>query len=192
MVKILMNIAEITKYIFIEDQDLSGDIALVFGTWNSWRPSLERAVELYKNKLVPKIIVSGGINNETGIIEGDFMAKELVTMGVPVEDILIENKATNTLENVVFSMLIIERILGLNNIKVITAVVKNFHSRRALMTLRRNIPNGIILKSAEYVSPFFNFTKNDWFQSDSGREKVFEEIEKIKKYLAKGDLIEIE
>lgn len=187
-----MNIAEITKYIFIEDQDLSGDIALVFGTWNSWRPSLERAVELYKNKLVPKIIVSGGINNETGIIEGDFMAKELVTMGVPVEDILIENKATNTLENVVFSMLIIERILGLNNIKVITAVVKNFHSRRALMTLRRNIPNGIILKSAEYVSPFFNFTKNDWFQSDSGREKVFEEIEKIKKYLAKGDLIEIE
>ncbi len=186
-----MTTEEITKYIFLEDHDLKGDIAFVFGTWKSWKDSVEKAAELYKNKLVPKIIVSGGFNKDTGIVEGDFMALELINLGVPRRDILIENKATNTLENVLFSKVIIDTVLGLNKIKVITAVVKNFHARRALMTLRKYMPADVILKSAPHVSSFFNFTKDNWFQSDLGRKKVFGELEKIKKYLANGSLADL-
>ena len=40
---------EITDYIFLDDTDLKGDIAFVFGTWNAWKESVEKAVELYKN-----------------------------------------------------------------------------------------------------------------------------------------------
>ncbi len=182
---------EITKYIFIEDQDLAGDIAFVFGTWKAWKGSVEKAYELYKNKLVLKIIVSGGFNKETGIVEADFMTENLVNLGVPRKNILVENKSTNTLENVLFSKRLIDRKLGLDKIKTITAVVKNFHARRALMTLRKNMPARIILKSAPHVSPFFNFTKDDWFKTDFGREKVLGEVEKIKKYLAIGSLAEL-
>ncbi len=188
----MMTTEEITKYIFLEDSDLKGDIAFVPGTWNSWQASIQKVVTLYKTGLVPKIIVSGGVNKVSGIIEGDLMAADLARLAVPREDILVENKSTNTLENVLFSLPIIEESLGLDNVKTIVAVVKNFHARRALMTLRKNLPARVVLKSASYVPlPLFNFTKDDWFLSEVGREKVLGEMEKIKKYLANGSIMEL-
>jgi uncharacterized SAM-binding protein YcdF (DUF218 family) len=183
---------EITKYIFLDDADLNGDIAFVFGTWNAWKGSVGKATELYKNKWVPKMIFSGGVNKKTGVIEGEAMAEEAIKLGVAREDVLIENKSTNTLENVLFSLEVIDKEIGLENIKVITAVVKNYHARRALMTLRKHIPDHIELKAAAYASDYYPFTKENWSKSDLGREKVLEEVEKIKIYLAKGDLAELE
>lgn len=186
-----MTTDEVTKYIFLEDSDVRGDIAFVFGTWNSWKISILKAAELYKKGLVPKILVSGGVNRHTGIVEGDLMGKEMENLGIPPADILIENKATNTLENVTFSLPIIDRALGLDSIKVITAVVKNFHARRALMTLRKQMPEGTILKSAVYISPIRNFTKDNWHESELGRRTVMEEVRKIQEYLKNGSIAEL-
>lgn len=187
-----MDTENITNYIFVDDKNLKGDIALVFGTWNAWKESVEKAAELYKDSLVPKIIVSGGANPVTGIIEGDLMAIELEKLGVLKKDILVENRSTNTLENVLFSKEIIDKQLGFKNINVVTAVVKNYHARRALMTLRKHLPKNIELKSAVYVSAYYNFTKENWHKTERGKEKVMEEVNKIKTYLAKGDLEEID
>lgn len=182
---------EITKYIFIDDADTKGDIAFVFGTWNAWKESVEKAVELYKSGSVPKIIFSGGVNKKVGVIEGKAMAEEAIKLGVSREDILIEDRSANTLENVLFSLDLIDKELGLQNIKVTTAVVKNYHARRALMTLRKHIPAHVQLKASAYISDYYPFTKKNWTESDPGKEKVFEEVEKIKTYLAKGDLAEL-
>ncbi len=182
---------EITKYIFLDDADTKGDIAFVFGTWNAWKESVEKSVELYKSGSVPKIIFSGGMNKKAGVIEGEAVAEEAIKLGVTREDILIENRSANTLENVLFSLDLLDKELGLQNIKVITAVVKNYHARRALMTLRKHIPAHIQLKVAAYMSDHYPFTKENWTESDPGKEKVFEEVEKIKTYLAKGDLAEL-
>ena len=38
-----MNIRKITDYIFLDHKDPAGDIALVFGTWNAWQESIEKA-----------------------------------------------------------------------------------------------------------------------------------------------------
>ena len=186
-----MDIKEITDYIFLNDKNPSGDIAFVFGTWNAWKESIEKAAELYKNGFVPKVIVSSGENPVTGASEGDLMALDLEKLGVPKKDILIEKKSTNTLENVLFSKKIIDKELGLQNIRIITAVVKNYHARRALMTLRKHIPKNIQLKSAAYASADYPFTKDNWHNVEDGNKKVMEEVEKIKMYLAKGDLTEL-
>ena len=182
---------EITKYIFLNNEDLRGDIAFVFGTWNAWRGSVEKAVELYQAGLVPKIIFSGGINKKTGITEGPAMAEEAVKLGVPRENILIEDGSTNTLENVLFSLTLMGKEIGLQNIHAIIGVVKNYHARRALMTLRRHVPMHVLLKAAAYTSDYYPFTKENWLQSDLGKEKVLEELRKIEVYLAKGDLAEL-
>lgn len=186
-----MNTKEITNYIFLDDKNPSGDIALVFGTWNAWKESVEKAAELYKNGFVPKIIVSGGVNPTNGVIEGDLMAIELEKLGVAKKDILIENRSSNTLENVLFSIAVIDKELGLQNIHIITAVVKNYHARRALMTLRKHTPQNIQLKSAAYAAAHYPFTRENWYNTENGNKKVMEEIEKIKIYLAKGDLSEL-
>ncbi|HMP67580.1 MAG TPA: YdcF family protein [Candidatus Paceibacterota bacterium] len=186
-----MNKNEITKYIFINDENPKGDLAFVFGTMNSWKESIEKTAELYKGGFVPKVIVSGGINKTTGIVEGDFMAIELEKLGIPKKDILIENKSMNTLENVLFSIEVIDKKIGLENIGTITAVVKNFHARRALMTLRKQISKHVKLKSAAYTSDKYPFTKENWHEIEIGKNKVMEEVVKIKTYFAKGDLAEL-
>lgn len=187
----MMTNKEITQYIFLDDHDPRGDIALVFGTWNAWKGSVEKAAELYKKALVPKIIFSGGINKNTEMTEGVAMAEEAIELGIRREDILIEDKSTNTLENVIFSLKIIDKEIGLYNINTITAVVKNYHARRSLMTLRRYTPAHIQFKVAAYISPYYDFSKDNWLLSDLGKEKVLEEMKKIKIYLDKGDLTEL-
>lgn len=186
-----MNTKEITDYIFLENNDPTGDIGFIFGTWIAWKPSVEKAAELYKNGFVSKLIVSGGLNQKSDIVEGEFMAKELEKLGVPKNDILIENKSTNTLENVVFSKEIIEREIGFENIKTVVGIVKNYHSRRALMTLRKHLPNGVILKASPYHSPNDLFRKDNWYKTNSGTQKINEEINKIKQYLDKGDIAKL-
>lgn len=186
-----MNEKEITDYIFLDDFNPKGDIAFVFGTWNAHKESVQKAVDLYKSGLVPKIIFSGGLNPKYSVIEAPAMALEAIGLGVPQGDILIEDKSTNTLENVVFSLKVIEKEIGLDNIKTIVAVAKNYHSRRVLMTLRRHVPRHIKLKVSAYSSEHYSFTKENWTESELGRKKIFEEKEKIKKYLEKGDLTEL-
>jgi uncharacterized SAM-binding protein YcdF (DUF218 family) len=186
-----MNIEEITKYIFVDDKDPSADIALVFGTWVAWQESVEKTAYLYKKGLVRKIIVSGGPNKHSGYIEGDEMEKELEKLGVPAKDILIENKATSTLENVLFSREIIDREIGFENVGTIVAVVKNFHARRALMTLKKNMPPHVRLKASTYQLRKYDFDAENWHQSQLGRQKVQGELDKIEKYLKKGDIAEL-
>ncbi len=186
-----MTTQEITKYIFIDDKDPQGSIAIVFGTWNARKYSVEKAVELYKKGNVPKIVFSGGYNEKSGVVEGQIMAEEAIKLGVPSKDILIENRSRNTLENVLFSIDIIDKEIGLKNIESIIAVVKNYHARRVLMTLKKHIPPHIQLKATAYTSEFYPFTKENWYKSDLGKKKVFEEIEKINTYLAKEDIAEL-
>ncbi len=186
-----MKVEEIANYIFLEDSNPKGDIAFVFGTMLAWEGSVKKAVELYRSGAISKIIVSGGKNPKSGIIEGDWMKGKIVELGVPSGDILNENTSTNSLENVLFAKALLEKEIGLQNIKTIVAVVKNYHSRRAVMTLKKHFPSHTIFRVAPYYSEYYGFTKENWQESEFGKEKVAEEIEKIKKYLAKGDIQEL-
>lgn len=189
--KVMTN-EEITNYIFLDDADQSGDIGFVFGTWNAFYDACKKAAEVCNKGLVPKLVVSGGVNKRSGLNEGDLMAQEIMKQGVSQGDIFNENKSTNTLENVLFSKEILDQKIGLNTIHIIVAIAKNIHMRRALMTLKRHMPSSITLKAAAYPSAYYgNITKENWYQSDVGRGYVVKELEKIKMYLAKGDLVEL-
>ena len=67
----------------------------------------QRAAELYFEGWAPMIIFSGGLGNLTRDIwtetEADQFAKLAASMGVPKGSILIENKSTNTGENILFT-----------------------------------------------------------------------------------------
>jgi len=181
-------IKRITDYIFLEDTDKSADIALVFGTMY-WQYPLQKVLGLYRSNLIRGVIFSGGINRHSGKNEARKMAKEAVKSGIQETDIMIEDKSINTLENVRFSKEILAREIGFENIRSIVAIVKHYHSRRALMTMKRHLPQCIILKSCPYQ--LFDFTKENWHLSEKGREKVLQELDKIRVYLAKGNLAEI-
>lgn len=180
-------IKKITEYIFLKSSPQKADLALVFGTRH--QEAINKVYELYYSGLVRKILVSGGINRVTGENEALEMSNKLIELGVNQNYIILEDKSTNSLENVLFSKQVIDKKIGFNKIKKIIAIVKHYHSRRALMTLKRYFPDTVELIPATYE--IYGFTVNNWFDSEVGKEKVLGEWNKIPKYLARGDIKEL-
>ncbi|MGN7458021.1 YdcF family protein [Paenibacillus pasadenensis] len=110
--------------------------AIVLGAalWND-RPSpglqerLDQALRLYEAGRVDKLIVSGGLDrNGSKLTEAQGMRLYLVDKGVPKEDILLENRATSTYENLVFSREAGEK----NGLSSYLIVTHEYHAPRAL------------------------------------------------------------
>lgn len=99
------------------------------------RSRLETALALEQGE---KIVVSGGQGPHETVTEASAMAKWLTERGIPSERILLEEEATNTLENLRFSARLIEadagKPVGECRIKVVSS---DFHCARAQLLARR-------------------------------------------------------
>lgn len=126
------------------------DIGIVLGGMTSYdrvnkqghfNMSSDRFIQtalLYKKGQIKKIIASGGQNgmfSEDDFMEADFVAKNLMDLGIPAEDIWIENQSKNTVENARFSRQIIDRNGGLKTKAVL--ITSAFHIPRATLTFEQ-------------------------------------------------------
>ena len=97
----------------------------------------KECIEEYGN--TGKVIVSGGKGNDEKISEAEAMKKYLIDIGVPEDMILVENKSTNTNENLEFSRKIIENDSGKAidevNVKIVTT---DFHAFRSRFLAKKN------------------------------------------------------
>lgn len=90
---------------------------------------LEKAVEVHKKTPETPIIVSGGQGADETISEAQAMKTYLVSQGIPEDIILMEDKSTNTSENLRYSKEIMEAHgTSTNQISLIT---NGFHMHRA-------------------------------------------------------------
>ena len=115
----------------------------------------ERGAELYLEGRAPLLLFSGGSGRITGRLweepEADLFARIALARGVPDERILIENRSTNTGENVVFTrQLLAER--GIDPASFIL-VQKPYMERRAYATFRKVWPE----KAVQVTSPRVTF-----------------------------------
>lgn len=90
-----------------------------------------QAIELYKRGIIKKIFFTGGSGSilHPDMKEGIFAKRFLITMGIPEEDILIENESNNTRENALFTKQIIDTAIPNGKFLLITSA---FHMRRSL------------------------------------------------------------
>lgn len=109
------------------------DYVIVLGAqWKENGPSyvlkkrLDKALEYLKANPETKVIVSGGQGSNEPISEAQGMYGYLVDAGIEAERILVEDKSTNTCENLVFSSELLEEA----NTRVVL-VTNNFHVFRA-------------------------------------------------------------
>jgi uncharacterized SAM-binding protein YcdF (DUF218 family) len=112
------------------------DAALVFGTGLAWKAEARSttAAELFQRGLVRYLIVSGGVRvPNTDLTEAEWFRAKLIALGVPAERILLENRATNTAENVEFSLPLIEQF----NFESVVLVMSDFEGIRAHLTAKR-------------------------------------------------------
>ncbi len=146
----------------------------------------ERGAELYLQGLAPIIIFSGGLGNFTKEIwdeaEADKFATIAMNMGVPRDAILIENKSTNTGENILFTQqLLKEKDLDPQSFIV---VQKPYMERRSYATFKKHWPD----KKLAVTSPQISFEKypNDEIPLEKVINIMVGDLQRIKIYPEKG------
>lgn len=97
-----------------------------------------QAVALYRQQKVKKILISGGIASVTGVLvgeeEGTAIRDYLVMLGLPKEDILLENQSRNTHENALFSAKILKNQFPKGQFLLCTSAS---HLRRSMACFRK-------------------------------------------------------
>jgi len=123
----------------IADQPQKADTIVVFGggvgeTGSPGKSTIERAryaVGLYRQGYAKKIIFSSGYTFRYNDAEN--MKLFALSMGVPEEDILLEQKANSTYENVKFSKLILDK----NGWDTVLLVSSPYNMARASLVFRK-------------------------------------------------------
>ncbi len=136
---------ELWDYLCMEHPLQHADVIIGFGSHDT--TIARRAAELYKAGWAPLILFSGYLGKGTlGVFdkpEAELFAEIAVREGVPPEAILIENKSTNTGENIHFSRSILES-RGMHPQRII-AVHKPYMTRRVWAALRKQWPEVEVL-----------------------------------------------
>lgn len=146
----------------------------------------DRAAELYLQGWAPLVIMSGGLGNLTQNMwtesEADQFAAIAIRKGVPEKAILVENKSTNTGENIVFTQQLLQQ-KGINPQKFIV-VQKPYMERRSYATFKKHWPD----KDLIVTSPQISFA--DYPNEEIPLERVINimvgDLQRIKEYPAKG------
>jgi uncharacterized SAM-binding protein YcdF (DUF218 family) len=137
-------------------QDVSCDYIVVLGAGvNGTRPSLslQERIDAAYDYLVAYpnavCIVSGGQGNGENITEAQCMYNELTAMGIETDRIWLEQRATNTRDNIRFSLDIIEGKTGTRPDRI-GLVSSEYHLYRAGLFARSEnvIANGIPAKTS--------------------------------------------
>ena len=152
----------------------------------------ERGAELYLQGWAPLLIMSGGLGRLTQEMwsepEADKFAKIALEMGVPEEAILIENKSTNTGENILFT----QQLLQKENLapKRFIVVQKPYMERRSFATFKKHWPEKELIVTSPQLSmqayPTAEITLGEVIHIMVG------DLQRIKVYPEKGFQIEQE
>ncbi len=146
----------------------------------------DRAAELYLEGWAPLVIMSGGLGNFTQEMwtekEADKFAAIAVQKGVPPHAMLIENRSTNTGENILFTQQLL-KAEGLN-IHSFIVVQKPYMERRSYATFKKHWPD----KELKVTSPQIPF--DEYANDEIPMEKVIHimagDLQRIKLYPQKG------
>ena len=64
---------------------------------------VETCADLWRGGIAPRVVFTGGVRINDGPAAGDQMANLAMSLGVPADDIVTENKAQSTLQNAIFT-----------------------------------------------------------------------------------------
>jgi uncharacterized SAM-binding protein YcdF (DUF218 family) len=174
-------------YHHLNHNPIPADVIVALGT-NDLRIA-EFAAGLYHRGYGKKVVCTGGIAHVSDLLatrwnvpEAEMYAAILQRSGVREEDILLETRASNTSENIVFTRELL-REAGIQP-KNILISVKPFMQRRAWATMAVEWPE----MPATIASP--NFTLDEYFTSELTPDRIVNimvgDLQRLWVYARKG------
>lgn len=149
----------------------------------------EYAAGLFKQGLAPIVVFSGHkgqLTEKWERSEAEVYAEAAIAAGLPREAILIENKSTNTGENLLFSRKLLEK-LGVNPRSVLL-VQKPYMERRTYATARKVWPEVECIVTSPPIS--FEDYPNDIIPKDIVINQMVADLQRILLYPSRGFQIE--
>ena len=155
---------------------------------------VERAVELYEKDWAPLVIFSGGLGAITRKLwtepEAERFARLAIAAGVPKDKVIIENRSSNTGENILYTkQLVADMDLELQKFIV---VQKPYMERRSFATFRKWWPEKQVIVTSPQIG-FDDYLANYANSALSPNEVVsimVGDLQRIRVYPARGYQIE--
>jgi len=123
------------------------DIILVLSGGNE-NERTDHAVALYKGGYAPRVLFSGSVRMSGGD-NAEYLKNLAVKKGLPESAALIEDQATSTCENLLFSREILLKMRA----RRVLLVTSPLHQRRAYLVARKVLGNTIEVVNAPFDSP---------------------------------------
>jgi uncharacterized SAM-binding protein YcdF (DUF218 family) len=149
----ILSLARIVwSYHHLNHELKKADCILVLGSHDT--RVAERGAELYLAGWAPLLIFSGGLGRLTDGVwqetEADKFSRIALQMGVPKQAILIENKSTNTGENILFT----KRLLKQQKLypESFIVVQKPYMERRSFATFKKVWPGKDIIVTSPQIA----------------------------------------
>jgi len=169
--------SEVFSSLVPEQRMQKSEAIFVFGSQSNAR--VERAVELYKQGIAPKIILSGKGPHyrDHEISEAERMAQFAVGSGVPREALILENSSVTVPDNVKRSLDLME-VLNWRP-KSLTIIASSFVLQRGMMEWYKFPPEpmDILPVAAKAISPHLN--AENWHRNAESVALVLNEYAKL-------------
>ena len=165
---------------------------IVFGNSNQINERAKTVIEKYKEGRFKKIVLCGGVsgisnlenNNES---EASRIKKIIISEGIPEEDIYMDEKSSNTFENIDNAMNIIAEVTG--NVNSLSIITGEYHLKRCVLAFLKKYPN---IKVTTIPSYDGYADRDNWFNGgsewNSGRCIVPWERNLLPKYVKEGKI----
>ncbi len=185
-----LSIEEYTKIVYGEyTPDIDNiDAIILLGGAKLW--CLDRASicsKLAKERNVKYILPTGGVICENNLTEAEFLKELLIKEGVDQDKIILENKATSTKENMIYTN---EILKNLKDVKKVLIVTSHFHLRRSLELAKSYLDKKYKIEG--YPGQVVEGNKENWYKSDYYTKRVHQEAIFLKSHIEKGYISDIE
>ena len=190
-----LTIEVIDKLLFqgLEDTGENADCIIVLGSIKAAKYRVPVAVQAYKAGRARKIMLCGGKVREFpdgNYSEAKHMRQAALALGVAEEDIVLENSSQNTVENILFALIELQRSFWLNNIHSVLLVTTAYHMRRSLAIARYLLPKHITVISCPANDN--NTRRDNWMNTQVGTDRAKKEAMKIIESVLNGIIPDFE
>lgn len=133
---------------------------------------VKEGVKLFQEEWAPLIIMSGAAR-DAGESNAEAMKRLAVKLGVPIDKVLVEKEARNTIDNARFT----HDLLASNHVQSIILVTSPYHQRRASLTFSRYLEDSV--RIINHSAADSAWRKNGWWNNSWARKITLSELQKI-------------
>lgn len=185
----------IDKLLFqgIEDTGEDADCIIVLGSMKAAEYRVPVAAAAYHAKRANRLILSGGVVREfptEKCSESEHMYKASLELGIVEDSIILENSSQNTVENILFSLIELQRTFGLNHVHKVLLVTTSYHMRRSLAIARYLFPKHIAVVPCPANDT--NTRRDNWMNTPAGVKRATGEAINLINYVVNGIIPDFE